>query len=269
MSGWRGIRRRRSGSFGHKLKAWFRKKYRKEGKQKFSFTIGNLMNEVGLDYDNRLDYSRTYNFIQEERNAFKQVLTSFLQSEEYLEKKDEGLGEKEVFDLLVDAVLSRDIYPVWCEQSNDYTYYFFNFNNFVEFTKARMKSIKGQIEKQGEFMSNMESIIPKIGEHVAPLRIEGKGRRLLTGDTKERCPFPDCDKSYRGVDSAALLNDHIRREHAPKREEVSEPPIDSFSCPTCGAPARDRLYKEMRGGDFKCRACKNIQPEEEIRGSGS
>lgn len=248
------------------LKRWFRNKYSKVGKEKFHFKTRELMADIDeLDYENFNDRSTVNNFISRERYNFKQAITSFLQTERYVQEKEAGKGEKELFDALITAALSRDIYPVWCDTDDDYTYYFFNFEDFVEFRKARLQAVETQLKGEKELYDSMEKAIPRIGDHIRPANLEVRPAGLLPEPTVETCPI--CDKKYRGRSPADLLLAHIKNKHAhPDEEEAS---IDSFPCPICGALARDRLYKEMRGGDFKCRACKNIQPEEEIRGSGS
>ena len=59
-----------------------------------------------------------------------------------------------------------------------------------------------------------------------------------------------------------MLNDHIRKKHAPEREKPPE--LDSFDCPLCGTKARPNLYRKLEGhvvktygerGNYKCNEC--------------
>jgi len=117
MSGWRNFRTHKSDSFGYKLKRWFHNKSQKMGKENFHFTTRMLMEELELDYENYGERTKVNNFIYNERKDFSRALTTFLQSNEYLEKKEAGKGEKELFDAMVDAALSRNIYPVFCDHA--------------------------------------------------------------------------------------------------------------------------------------------------------
>ena len=140
MKGWRGFRRHRLDSFGLKIKSWLRKEYRKEGREGFNFTIKELMDSLELDYDSYKIRSKISSFIQNERQDFYEALNELYASEEYIESKNSGMTEKEIFDKLVSAALSRDIYPLRADRfsSNEYPhdtewrYFFFNYNNFID-----------------------------------------------------------------------------------------------------------------------------------------
>ena len=181
--GWRSKRfsRRRLGSFGITLKSWLRTMYEKKGTEGFHFTIRELMNDLELDYTNYNERTRVSTFIQNERSQFYEILSEMHASGEYDENKEAGLGEKEIFDLLVKSALSHNIYPVWADQLEDgygnteYRYFLFNFDNFVNFMQDRMKSVGAQLKNKGNVISNLESQIPNIGERIQPLRLEGEG----------------------------------------------------------------------------------------------
>ena len=152
MTGWRSRKfsGRRTGALGIKLKSWLRTMYEKKGSEDFHFTIREMMNDLEMDYSNYYERTRVSSFIQKERSLFYDILSEMHTSGEYGENKEAGLGEKEIFDVLVKSALSHNIYPVWADKSEDgygnieYRYFLFNFQNFVEFTKQRMQNVETQ-----------------------------------------------------------------------------------------------------------------------------
>ena len=191
MSGWRSRRRRRGrpSVATIKMKSWLRKMHEEEGTEGFHFTIREMMNDLELDYSNYNERTRVSTFIQNERGQFYDILSEMHASGEYDENKEAGLGEKEIFDLLVKSAISHNIYPVWADQQEDaygnieFRYFLFNFDNFVNFMQERMKQVGTQLKNKGSVISNLESQIPNIGERIQPLRLEGEGQRFLKQNT--------------------------------------------------------------------------------------
>jgi len=277
MSGWKQPSGRSSGVVALRMKAWLRDTFDEKKKiGNFDFTIREMMDDLEMDYDNHYDRGKVRNFIQSERKTFYEILSEMHSSGSYDDYKEAGMGDKEVFDKLVYSAVSRNIFPVFAKERGsdergyaEYSYEFMKYDDFVEIIKSSIKRTFTEADNRQKLVSGVKDLLPNISDNLPQLPIKNEQGMLLKENTLEACPF--CDKKFRGNDPAAMLNDHIRKKHAPEREKPPE--LDSFDCPLCGTKARPNLYRKLEGhvvktygehGNYKCNECNAFLEENEI-----
>ena len=114
------------------------------------FTLEEMLTACGMDKNLMTDYQCAANFLASQRQKLSRVADEFFGSAEYEKHLEEGLGDAEMFELMVKAAVSNEIYPLRSEANSHPGsldgYHLMTLTDFAEMQKMRMKSIVSEIK---------------------------------------------------------------------------------------------------------------------------
>ena len=205
------------------------------------------------------DYGTAHAFMMKMRKDFAGVMLYFFASPDYDDAKEKGLTDEQMFQRLVEAALSFDVYPVYSDLNDEYRYKLFDMPSFVELIGVRARSIVKEVERKGEMLELAFSKIPELRGLYARPQLHGDGVVMALPPGIE-CSV--CGSYF--IDQPAFVA-HYTRDHPPGPPAPGAPsppgpgdsaPGPASDGPVCGLCHEKLLMKET--GEYKCPTCKQL-----------
>lgn len=249
----RGIR----GETQRRYKNWIRDLYKAKGPGA-PFTLREMMQACGTDFDGRQDYQAAAEFMMKMRRDFAIVMMGFFGGEDYDKYKAAGLSNEEMFRKLIEAALSENVYPVWADLHDEYRYKLFGMASFVELTKIRARSIVKELERKAEVMRLAFRELPELRDLYAVRPALSSDGVILQLPSGMECP--DCGEHF--GDPVGFVH-HYNENHGGAGVGTTGPPPPAApsGCPDCGG-----ALSQMERGDWKCQDCKTVFDKDKIAG---
>jgi len=172
------------------------------------FTLREVMEDAGLDYDNTSDYFAAHTFVAAMRKVTVDFSEWFWREPEYRRYVDDGFTDKTVFKKVVEAMASYDIYPISYDREEK-KYRPLTLETWARITKQRAIAIRTEFVRRATEMTSMSRKFPLLRELYPVPTLPTDGRFLaLPGARRfrcERCHMTFVDKSW--------LEAHEKRWH--------------------------------------------------------
>jgi len=254
---WRGARKGRGirAAVQRKYKNWIRDVYRTSGSGT-PFTLHQMMNDCGTDFDGKRDYHKAQVFMMQMRRDFAVVMQAFFNSPDYEKHRAAGMKDPEMFRKLTEAALSADVYPVWADPKDEHKYKLFDMTSYAYVMQVRAQSIVKEVERKAEALAVAFSRLPELRDLYPRPALRGDGV-LLQLPSGIDCP--ECHEHVE--DPVAFVGHYNMRHRVPPPGPGSPPPPDPLppNCPTCHIP-----LARMEAGDYICRECRQRFDKDEF-----
>ena len=149
-----------------------------------AFTLPELMSALGLDYDNRSDYSRVYSAITRERKRIKENFQEFINSAEYTDAKARGDTDTQIWQAFNDAAYSYNMFILYCDADGRYKQ--IDFYSYGMFISSRMQHIHAELMSKAEEVGVISAGVPSITNSIARLDIGETIRKQLVHEPEEQ-----------------------------------------------------------------------------------
>ena len=138
-----------------------------------SFTLQTIMIDNGLDWNKRNDYAKAMRFFSEHRKLLEYAMEVFWSSVEYAKLKGDGVCEEEIWNNLIYAATSWNVYPLWSDPNDNRKYKLLELSDYLEMLKRHVKT--GKTIMKG-VVKNVETALvglPSVAENIVlPTKIE-------------------------------------------------------------------------------------------------
>lgn len=219
-----------------------------------AFTLREAMAEAGLDYDSKSDYFAAMQFLSRMRQTVADFSEWFWTQPRYKRYVDDGFTDKTVFNKLVTAMTSYEIFPVFFDANID-SYRLLTLEGWASLTRKRAWAVRTEIVRHVEELNIMQEKFHMLKEMYPPPTLPTDGQFI---QLPEKLPH-QCEKCGMAFEDEDSFDIHMKRRHP----EVELPPDDAEppppNCPTCNIP-----LGRMEAGDYKCRECRQIFSKDDI-----
>lgn len=199
--GWRGPR----GPVQRAIRDTLRDYLRRE---RGGFTLREVMEDAGLDYDHTSDYFAAHTFVAAMRKVTVDFSDWFWGEPAYKAYRENGFTDKTVFKKVVAAMFSYDIYPISYDREAK-KYRSLTLEAWVRIMKQRAVAIRTEFVRRAEEMTSMSKKFPVLRELYQVPALPTDGRFLaLPGVRRFRCG--KCSMAF--VDQSSL-EAHLQRRH--------------------------------------------------------
>ncbi len=172
------------------------------------FTLREVMEDAGLDYDSTSDYFAAHTFVAAMRRVTVDFSEWFWREPAYRKYVEDGFTDKTVFKKVVEAMASYDIYPISYDRELK-KYRPLTLETWVRITKQRAVAIRTEFVRRAEEMTAMSKKFPVLRTLYSVPTLPTDGRFLaLPGRRPFRCG--KCSMSF--VDKTSL-EAHGKRRH--------------------------------------------------------
>jgi len=169
-----------------KLHKWVAGLYRVQGPGT-PFDLKVMMEECGLEYVNKNDYSRVMTFLAAMRNAFMDIMDIFFESQEFEKYKASNMDTEEIFAKLVDSAVSWGVYPVW-NDPYDHQYKLFSCWDFITLMKRGARRAVSELNSKAQIVGGLTSALPELAPVERPqLERDGLLYELPGGIRCDKC----------------------------------------------------------------------------------
>ncbi len=258
---WGGARRGRGlrGAVQRRYKNWIRDLYNRSGPGA-PFTLHQMMDECGTDFDDKKDYQKAQVFMMNMRKDFATVMQTFFTGPDYERHRAEGMTDPQMFRKLTDAALSVDVYPVWADPKDQHKYKLFDLTSFAYIMQVRARSIVIEVERKANTLGLAFSKLPELRDLYPRPALQGDGVLL------ELPPGVECPVCHEHIGDPVAFVGHYNIRHAvpppgPSMGGGAPPsgPASPPTCPICKVP-----LGQMEGGDYICRECKQVFDKDKL-----
>jgi ribosomal protein L37AE/L43A len=217
-----------------------------------------MMTACGKNCDDRKEYTQSNLFMMKMRKDFAVVMEMFFApSGAYEGHKAAGKTDSAIFEELVNAALTYDVYPVWADPYDSHKYKLFEMASFAFLVERRAAAMAKEIETKAPVMALIFSKIPELQSFYTPPKLKGDGVLL------ELPPGVDCTICHQVFHDQAGFVTHYNEHHLQATEKkehvVVSPEQVEKVCPLCKIPLR-----QLEKGDWKCPGCKQVVNGEQI-----
>ena len=176
-----------------------------------AFLLRNVMDDLGLDYNDRNTYTKAVMFFMKERKVTQYGLDVFWQSEEYQRYIHEGHTNEELWHKFMKAAFSWDIYPLWSDPSDEHRYKLLGLYDYISLLSKRRKAIQSEVSSRAE---EIKAIEPKISILSLLKPLDGQTQELRPYETLKLMPARhECPLCHNVYISAEKLAEHLERDH--------------------------------------------------------
>ena len=173
-----------------------------------AFTLREIMDEAGLDFDNRSDYIAAHTFIASMREITADFSDWFWHEPAYRRYTEDGYTDKTVFKKVVDAMTGYDIFPIFFDERIK-KYRLLTLDGWVRLTRRRAGAIRTEFIRRAEELAGMAEKFLAIGEMYPAPALPTNGRFIALPGAR---PFQCGSCSMAFIDKASLEG-HTRRRH--------------------------------------------------------
>jgi len=176
-----------------------------------AFLLRNVMDDLGLDYNDQNTYTKAMTFFMKERKMTKYGLDIFWQSEEYQRYIHEGYTNEKLWYKFMKAAFSWDIYPLWSDPSDEHMYKLLGLYDYIYLLSKRRKAIHSEVLSKTE---EIEAIEPKISILSLLKPLDGQAQELRPYEALKLMPVRhECPLCHKVYISAEKLAEHLERNH--------------------------------------------------------
>ena len=178
------------------------------------FYLHDMVTEIGGNPDLRIDYSRAITMLMNERKTTEEILKYFWNSPEYQEIKNNGHTEGELWQTFMDAAISYQVYPLYCD-ALDGKYKLLDMKGYMYILEKRMRSIASEVTKKAKEFVAIGEMFPTIKDQLPTM--DGEIEQLRPFDTlklqppKNVCPL--CGHIFK---DEKFLKRHLVYQHRAK-----------------------------------------------------
>lgn len=130
-------------------------------RDKLPLSIRDIMKGIGLDYYNRLDYSKVQGYFADNRKLLADAMTFFVQPDEdgksaydrYLEK---GMDPKEIFRRFIVSAMSYGIYPFYADRNDGNKLKPLERADYNRLLNQRLDAIKSEVNFRHEEVKQLD-----------------------------------------------------------------------------------------------------------------
>lgn len=202
---WKGLLRRKPlrGYRNRRFANWIRDLYRRGGLGA-PFKVEEMLIGCGLDPDLRQHYAAAMRFLQIQRKKFALAMLTFFVSEEYQQYINDGLSEEELFQMLVEAAVSWNVFPVWSDKDEDRNYKLYDMASYVHLKERRAGAICSEIERTSAELDFAFKKFPSLPGRYGKPKLATDGT-MIALPNRVQCEL--CGKHYGG--QSQLVNHYI------------------------------------------------------------
>ncbi len=171
------------------------------------FSLEDMMEAAGLDFNDRNEYGAAHNFVSTMRRVVTDFVGWFWQAPRFSQYVHDGLSEKAIFKKAVEAMVENEIFPLYYNRA-DGLYHFLTLEAFARILKLQSLAYRTGILRRVEELALMTPKFPMLGEIFTPSALPTDGRFLLPAP-ETRFPCPNCPTTWR--DSESLEAHRLRR----------------------------------------------------------
>lgn len=180
--------------------------YLRQGRD--GFTLREVMEDAGLDYDNTSDYFAAHTFVAAMRKVTVDFSEWFWLQPEYSKIVNDGFTDKTVFRKVVEAMASYDIFPISYDREVK-RYRPLALETWARITKQRAVAIRTEFVRRAEEMTAMSRKFPVLRTLYPVPKLPTDGRFLALPAARhfrcDRCGMTFVDKPS--------LEVHEKRRH--------------------------------------------------------
>jgi len=240
---WATLRRySHKGDLAKRFSHWIQKGIQKDGVA-FTFKMEEIMAANGMDFNDKNDYQRAMGYFIEQRKAIHKAMKLFWKSRKYHQFVKDGLTNEQMFEKLIRAAVSWNIYPMYADPYDQYTYKLFDFDSYLQLKERRAHAIITETERVSDELATAKEALPQIEARYAKPQLSGGDNFVGLPSAKNDCPYTGCKESF--SDQEDLVN-HIEEIHLEHQKILL--------CPICISGG----LKQMERGDYKCTECKQV-----------
>lgn len=174
----------------------------------FEFYLRDAMEDIGLDFYDRRDYGKAQRYYKKQRDSLCLVFLLNMDSKPYIRARENKLSRDDIFDLTVNAGISREVYPWGGIREANWKFKRMNYDRFMSWTyginQRALKSIRNNIKKH---LLPAMSAIPEIKDDIIRLPMDDYEHIAYKLPPRVICPF--CGEEY----LATELEEHKKRHH--------------------------------------------------------
>lgn len=181
---WKGLKSHSDrGLLAREINSWIRKGFEKD--KGFVFNVKDLMNDIGLNFDDRHDYTKVMGYFMKQRKLLKKAMMLFWNGDEYPEYKKNHDDDK-IFEALINSAITWDVYPMFADPANENKYGLFDFESYLGLMTRRANSISSEIKNKSEILKTASQGLPSIEErYKKPKALEAGTLLELEESTEE------------------------------------------------------------------------------------
>ena len=233
-----------------------------------AFTLRELMEAHGMDYEARSDYTKAYCALAEERKDIEEYFRMFLNSGSLDEARVQQRSDDGIWSDFITAGNSWNIHLLYSDADGRYKQ--IDLFSYATIVNARIKAMDSELRVKASQIATIGEVLPSLIPHLKPPELDGfqERHRMLVAHAWS-CPF--CrDTDFVGENE---LRAHLQNMH--KAESIGGsaiPDVNTESTPgsrealpKCPLCKKGELVK-LSHGDLKCRECRAIVRKDEIGG---
>jgi len=172
-----------------------------------TFTLREFMESAGLDHENTKDYHAAIHFLMDQRKKTGTVLDAFFSSPDYQHYVNDGLTNDQLFDRMMEAAISWEVYPVMSAAAvnpgSEEGYRLMSLDDFIALKERRMNSIVNEIQGFVPTYLKLTQKFPELAaRYSAPALPEIDGTLRVT-----------CEKCGATFSGQSYLIQHYLRKH--------------------------------------------------------
>ena len=237
-----------------------------------AFTLREIMETHGLDYDARSDYTKAYSALAEERKSIEAYFEMFLQSGAFDEAKKEGKSDDAIWGDFIGAANSWNIHLLYSDADSRYKQ--IDLFSYASLINRRILAMDSELRTKADQLRIVGKALPQLLPHLKPPELDGfQDRHRMLVSHAWSCPFcPNtdfsdedaCKKHLQDVHKANSIGDsgddaHLESASPMQARENQESTL--LRCPFC----KKGGLRLLQYGDFKCTECEGIITKDEFK----
>lgn len=178
------------------------------------FLLKQVMGDLGIDYNDRHDYTKAILFFKKERELTQYALDIFWDSEEYQRYASEGYNDEDLWRMFMYAAFKSEVYPLWADPADEHRYKMLELPDYIYLLTMRRKALHKEALRRTEEVMAIE---PKISILSMLRPLDGRGEELRPYETlKLNPPKYECPLCHKVYISNEKLAEHLERIHGAK-----------------------------------------------------
>lgn len=230
-----------------------------------AFTLRELMEAHGMDYESRSDYTRAYSALAEERKAIEDYFKVFLNDVALDKARSQGKDDDNIWQDFLSAANSWNIHLLYSDADGRYKQ--IDLFSYATIVNARVRAMDSELRVKANQIGTIGKVLPTLIPHLKPPELDGfKGRHRLLVAHAWSCPFcQDMDFPNGDELRAHLHNVHnaesIRSPAGQNGDAI--PDTRNEKRPLCPLCKKGNLERLPHGG-LKCAECRAIVRDDEV-----
>ncbi len=156
-----------------------------------AFTLREIMDAHGMDYDSRADYTKAYTALAQERKEIEGYFELFVNSDELNNARKMGKSDDDIWRDFLNASNSWNIHLLYCDDDGRYKQIdMFSYSMLVN---RRLKAMDMELRTKAEQIKLIGKELPSLIPNLKPPELDGiKDRHRMLVAHAWSCPYcPD------------------------------------------------------------------------------